>query len=48
MIGDYVGNGNLPDDWNEAAFERYWGCDGDEYDDEDDDWLEDDDHAEWE
>lgn len=44
---EYKGNGNLPDDWNEAAFERYWGDDGDEYD-EDDDWLEDDDHAEWE
>lgn len=43
---EYMGNGNLPDNWDEAAFEAYWG-DGDEYD-EDDDWLEDDDNAEWE
>lgn len=47
MVGDYVGNGNLPDNWDEEAFERYWGyddCDG--YDEDDEDW--DDEHAEWE
>ena len=43
---EYTGNGNLPDDWNEAAFEAYWGYEDGE--DNEEDWEDDDDYAEWE